>query len=642
MTTYLFLRLLPVIVGVFFFTAPSVTLAAVVPDDPANFITTWNTENDGTSGADQITIPGTGGGYNYNIYWENVASSTISGTTTVTTASVTLTFPEPGIYEVQASGTFPRIYFNNGGDADKILTVEQWGDIAWTTMNRAFYGASNLRIPATDAPDLSGVTSLHGMFRDATSFNDSIDHWDVSTITSLRETFFGATAFNQPLNSWNTASVTDMWATFTDATVFNQPLDNWDVSNVTVMHFAFQNAKAFNQPLNSWDVSSVSGGGGSMQGLFQNTSFNQPLDSWDVSNVDSIGQMFADTPFNQDISMWDVGNVWNFAGVFRNNTAFNQPLNTWDTSSARNMESTFGGATSFDQPLDQWDTASVEVMVGTFANALAFDQDLSSWDMTSVVPGGNQYINGAENMFRNAGLSRENLDSTLHAWSQQALQNDVPFHLGLKTYSATGAAAIAVLEDTYNWDVREQYQLRYLPGENASLIGESTQIVDGAPNCPAIAVPFVTAGPSTNDCVTDGSEVTVDPRGGYDFVSWSDGLTTRSRTDTNVSDNLTVGFELEREGTQGTSAQTQRRKAAQFGNEAAVAAIEARLDRRATSAGATTSLTQVRDTLDGLADSVPDELTAADRDTIRSLIDTLLELVQVLAQLLLVTATGTK
>ena len=125
---------------VFLTIIPATTNAAVIPDDAANFITTWNTENTGTSNNDQITIPGTGGGYNYELYWVNTASSTQTGTTTVTTDSHTITFPEPGIYEVQASGTFPRIYFNNSGDKDKILTVEQWGGIAWTSMAFAFKG----------------------------------------------------------------------------------------------------------------------------------------------------------------------------------------------------------------------------------------------------------------------------------------------------------------------------------------------------------------------------------------------------------------------------------------------------------------------------------------------------------------------
>jgi surface protein len=195
--------------------APTSLFAAVTPDAPTNFITTWNTENPGTSANNQITIPGTGVGYNYEIYWENTASSTQNGTTSLITASsYTLTFPEPGIYEVQASGTFPRIRFGNGGDRQKILTVEQWGNIAWTSMESAFYGANNLRVPATDAPDLSGVTSMRSMFRNAAAFNDPVNHWDVSNVQDMQSVFRLTPSFNQPLNDWDVSNVTNMRTMF--------------------------------------------------------------------------------------------------------------------------------------------------------------------------------------------------------------------------------------------------------------------------------------------------------------------------------------------------------------------------------------------------------------------------------------------
>ena len=54
-------------------------------------------------------------------------------------------------------------------------------------MGEAFWGASNLTIPATDAPDLSGVTSTLRMFRDATSFNSYINDWDTGGVVVMSE-----------------------------------------------------------------------------------------------------------------------------------------------------------------------------------------------------------------------------------------------------------------------------------------------------------------------------------------------------------------------------------------------------------------------------------------------------------------------
>src|SRR5690606_17749612 len=117
----------------------------------------------GTSTTDQITIPTTGGGYNYDVQWVSVADATVRGSLTGQTGDVTITFPAPGMYQVSIAGDFPRIYFNDGGDKEKILAVEQWGTNSWTSMERAFYGAANLQVSATDAPDLSGVSSMFRM-----------------------------------------------------------------------------------------------------------------------------------------------------------------------------------------------------------------------------------------------------------------------------------------------------------------------------------------------------------------------------------------------------------------------------------------------------------------------------------------------
>src|SRR5690606_27824054 len=46
--------------------------AVITPGDPGNFITTWKTDNPGTSQDNQITIPTVGTGYLYHVYWEKV------------------------------------------------------------------------------------------------------------------------------------------------------------------------------------------------------------------------------------------------------------------------------------------------------------------------------------------------------------------------------------------------------------------------------------------------------------------------------------------------------------------------------------------------------------------------------------------
>jgi len=63
------------------------------------------------------------------------------------------------------------------------------------------------------------------------------------------------------------------------------------------------------------------------------------------------------------------------------------------------------------------------------------------------------------------------------------------------------------------------YTLTYTAGANGSITGSSSQIVNYG---------------------SDGSTVTATPNTGYDFVQWSDGVSTSYRTDLNVSNDITV------------------------------------------------------------------------------------------------------
>ncbi|MCL6296747.1 BspA family leucine-rich repeat surface protein, partial [Jejuia spongiicola] len=109
-------------------------------------------------------------------------------------------YASAGVHTIRIIGTFPRIYFNNTGDKDKIQTVEQWGINPWASMEKAFWGCKNLNITATDAPDLSQVTNMNLMFAES-GMNQNINHWNVSTITQMYRLFFNSN-FNQPLHLW--------------------------------------------------------------------------------------------------------------------------------------------------------------------------------------------------------------------------------------------------------------------------------------------------------------------------------------------------------------------------------------------------------------------------------------------------------
>ena len=350
----------------------SVTVTGDVPStlDAGAFITVWKTDSAGES----ITIPVGGAVGSYTVDWGDDTAPTTH------TSDATHTYAATGNHTVSISGDFTRIHLDgNSTNAPKLVSIEQWGDIRWTSMARAFDGASSMIYNAADTPDLSGVTSMAYMFRDASSFDGDLSDWNVSSVTNMSNMFQLAFDFNQPLNAWNVSSVTDMGGMFLFATSFNQPLGDWDVSSVTSMNNMFGGASSFNQPLGDWDVSSVT----SMNNMFDTaTSFNQPLGDWDVSSVTKMNNMFfGATSFDQPLNDWNVPSVTRMDSMFTG-TPFDQPLNDWNVSSVTNMNSMFFSALSFDQPLGDWDVSSVTDMTGMFLFARSFDQNLGAWYIT--------------------------------------------------------------------------------------------------------------------------------------------------------------------------------------------------------------------------------------------------------------------
>ena len=463
--------------------------------DQYPFITTWKTDNPGTSNDDQVTIPTTGTGYFFNVDWGD------GMTDTDVTGDITHTYATPGTYTVSITGAFPRIYFNAASyrpdkDSRKLLTVEQWGNIGWASMASAFSGCVNLRINAVDAPDLTNVTSMSEMFYEASVMDDNINHWNVSNVTSMFRTFNNAEAFNQPLDGWDVSNVTDMTDMFAYASSFNQNISSWIVDNVQYMSSMFAGASSFNQNIGGWNISQVTSldqmfayavtfnqdvsgwntiNVSDMNGVFDGAaSFNQDISTWNltnvtrmsrmfrravafnqdvtglnVSNVTNLSGMFSFHPtFNQDITGWNVSGVTDMSSMFEGATAFNQNISTWDVSAVRDFNAMFNGATAFNQPLAAWTlhpTLTID-MRNMFDSATSFDQDLSGWNVAN--------LSQAHNMFNNSGLSVSNYDILLEGWSSQSVISNVTFG-AQGIYYCSAQTARDVLTTTFFWNITD-------------------------------------------------------------------------------------------------------------------------------------------------------------------------------------------
>ena len=493
----------------------------VLPDCTAQrpFITTWKTDNPGTSCSTCITIPTTGVGYNYDVDWENDGVYDDFDVT----GNIEHDYGSAGTYTVAIRGDFPRIYFNNEGDKDKIMNIDQWGEIEWSSMESAFWGCENLNSTAIDAPDLSNVTSLKGMFVGAKAFNGNIDNWDVSNITNISSMFWGAESFNQSLNSWDVSQVQDMSSLFSGALsfngsigdwevgnvsnmfeifrgaiLFNQPIGNWNVENVTTLRTAFFGAESFNQDIGSWDVSKVT----SMNSLFRDAvSFNKDISDWKVSTVNNMGFMFSGAEsFNQPIGNWDVSALTIMISMFRNALSFNQPINEWDVSSINNsfgMETVFLNASSFNQPLQDWDVSNATGLAFMFKGATSFNQSLGSWDLQSA--------SNIEEMLNNSGLDCENYSTTLMGWADNP---NTPNNLTL------GAEGM-------------EYSSDVISSRDALLAKGWTIDGDAQGSCSTAQRPFITTWKTDNPGTSCSSCITIPTEGGgYNYdVDWdNDGV----------------------------------------------------------------------------------------------------------------------
>ena len=400
----------------------------------SSFITVWQTTVDN----EEITIPtnSSSGQYNYTVDWGDGTPANGGWT-----ENATHTYTAAGEYEIKITGDFPHIHFNSGEGSDKIQAVWQWGDIQWKSMKEAFAGCSNLKIIATDAPDLSAVTDMSKMFQNATSFNQDIGGWDVGNVVSMDNMFDGSgldcSNYSSTLIGWEAnTSVRDVRLGAAGRTYGSRATDaraalidrGWNISGdifsewcepfVTTWKTTAQN-KEITIPINSgsgtynytvdWGDGTVdanqtgnatheySSSGGHMvkiTGDFPHIHFNgregsdkiQTVEKWGDIKWESMAGAFKGCS-NLEITATDVpdlSQVESMSEMFSGATSFNQDIGRWDVGKVINMHAMFHGATAFNQEISNWDVSNVEIMRNMFWKATSFNKDIGSWDVSNV------------------------------------------------------------------------------------------------------------------------------------------------------------------------------------------------------------------------------------------------------------------
>ncbi len=503
-----------------------------------DFVTTWKTDNPGTSNATSITVPIIGG--LYDVDWDNDLIFDEFGLS----GSTTHDYGETGTFSIRIRGSYDSIRFDNGGDKEKILSIDQWGTLSWTTMRSAFYGAKNLQVLATDTPDFSAVQSMGKMFQFATLANPNTANWDTSAVTAMNRMFFGASSANPNTSKWDTAKVTNMAQMFRGATLANPDTSNWDTSRVIDMGYMFYGATSANPNTGKWDTGAVV----SMSRMFFGaTSANPNTSGWDTGEVKFMSHMFWEAKIanpntsswdtsavvtmyamfegaavaDPDTSAWDTSEVtttqfmfynarsanpdtsgWNTAAIknmrlmFTNATSANPDTSKWNTSSVTDMGWMFFGATSAIPDTSGWDTSVVTDMYSMFKFATSANPDTRGWDTGAVTTMYGMFwdaiafdqdigswdvtsLTNSIDMFKGVSLSVANYDSLLIGWDTQALQAGVTFSGGNSKFcSASAIAARANMISSDGWSITDGGQVLECPPAKPGLAPDLTPATD--------------------------------------------------------------------------------------------------------------------------------------------------------------------
>lgn len=243
------------------------------------------------SASDTFIIPTYGSGYDAEVDWGDGNTTTISGTP----GDVSHTYSSGGEYVVKirelSEGGFPRIYFNSAGDKLKLMEVQAWGTVAWSTMGKAFNGCSNLTLTATDNPNTKNVTSLLNIFRGCHSITSvDITGWDIGNVTNMSymcSSMAGLTSFD--CSGCNTAKVTSFSNMLrSSASLSSFDMSDCDTSNVTDMEYMFYECSSCNPDVSGFDITSLTTAKSMMQGSgFNQTNYDLLLVAWEAQSENS-------------------------------------------------------------------------------------------------------------------------------------------------------------------------------------------------------------------------------------------------------------------------------------------------------------------------------------------------------------------
>ena len=449
------------------------------------FVTTWEVSSDNLN----VTIPAVGEGLHYRVDWGDGAVDTGQ------TGYATHTYAAAGTYAIQISGSFKGQTFSGIDDAiqkagrKQMRSIEQWGDIKWEHLSYAFYDCIHLQVHAADAPDLSRVTSLEGLFLDANSANPSLGHWDISNVTRMRWLLNSAHAFSTGnydalLRGWaaqtvqrnvlfsaanaqyslaavtarNTLVTTYGW-TINDAGLTDSIPSGHDPfiihCEISSDNLRFM-IPAVGEGLSYWIDWGDDTGAEYSEGRAEHE--YQVAGTYVIQIVGTLKQVvFHQTPGEnqlRDVHRWGDIEWVSMQNAFSNCRNLDiAAVDTPDLSKVTSMSGMLANTPSLtaeNTAIGDWDISNVTDLSRLFSGATKFDQNIGNWDISSVTT--------LQSAFDGASLSPHNYDALLTGWSRDSITipRGLTLSVGETKYNSDEAAtARARLINQYNWTIND-------------------------------------------------------------------------------------------------------------------------------------------------------------------------------------------
>lgn len=264
-----------------------------------DFVMTIQTALDG----DKFNLSSSNNTFDFVVDWGD------GSTDHITSASDPLrehTYATAGYHQLRIAGVFPNITMKNEPTAVVVRSVEQLGDVGWTSFKDAFNGCTGMTSFAAGTCDTSAVTDfsvmfgacsaltaidLSGMDTSAAVYLGSmftgcislvtldLSMLDTSNVTSASSMFVSCEVLESvDTTGWNTSKMHTFYRMFRKCYALQTiDLSHWDTSKATTFNSMFQSANALTDivGIENWNVEGINTTAG--LGAFVQASFLLPL-----------------------------------------------------------------------------------------------------------------------------------------------------------------------------------------------------------------------------------------------------------------------------------------------------------------------------------------------------------------------------